>query len=219
MTHCLMGGEKVDLSERQEKIIEIVKENGPITGEKIATRLNLTRATLRPDLAILTMAGFLDARPRVGYFYTGKTGSELLTEKIKKYKIKDFYSVPVVVEENASVYDAISTMFLEDIGTLFVVDQHSCLTGVLSRKDLLRASIGNQNLNTLPVHIIMTRMPNITVCRMDDLLICAAQNLIDKQIDGLPVVQDTENGLEVIGRVTKTTITRVFVELVTNDDI
>lgn len=72
---------QLELSERQKKIVEIVKENGPITGEHIADRLDLTRATLRPDLAILTMAGFLEARPRVGYFYTGKTGSELLTEK------------------------------------------------------------------------------------------------------------------------------------------
>lgn len=209
----------MDLSERQETIIQIVKENGPITGEKIAGQLNLTRATLRPDLAILTMAGFLDARPRVGYFYTGKTGSELLTEQIKKYKIKDYYSVPVVVREHASVYDAISTMFLEDIGTLFVVDEHACLIGVLSRKDLLRASIGNQDLNKLPVHIIMTRMPNITVCHMDDRLISAAQKLIDKQIDGLPVVTKTDQGLEVIGRITKTTMTRVFVELVMNDNV
>src|SRR5690625_5764618 len=68
------------------------------------------------------MAGFLDARPRVGYFYTGKTGSELLTEKVKKYKVKDFQSVPVVVKEDTSLYDAISTMFLGDVGTLFVVD-------------------------------------------------------------------------------------------------
>lgn len=219
MSHCMVGGEKVELSERQEKIIQIVKENGPITGEKIAARLHLTRATLRPDLAILTMAGFLDARPRVGYFYTGKTGSELLTEKIKKFTIKDYHSIPVVIQENASVYDAISTMFLEDVGTLFVVDENSCLTGVLSRKDLLRASIGNQDLNAIPVHIIMTRMPNITVCQTDDLLIDAARKLIDKQIDGLPVVQETKYGLEVIGRITKTTITRVFVELVTNDDI
>ena len=66
----------MELSERQEKIVEIVKDNGPITGEKIAEKLGLTRATLRPDLAILTMAGFLDARPRVGYFYTGKSSNE-----------------------------------------------------------------------------------------------------------------------------------------------
>lgn len=204
----------MELSNRQEQIISIVRENGPITGEHIAQQLNLTRATLRPDLAILTMAGFLDARPRVGYFYTGKTGTELLTERIKKFKVYEYQSVPVVVKEDASVYDAISTMFLEDVGTLFVVDQHSCLTGVLSRKDLLRASIGNQDLDAIPVHIIMTRMPNITVCYRNDLLIDAAKKLIDKQIDGLPVLKDSEKGLEVIGRITKTTITKVFVELI-----
>ncbi|HLQ71851.1 MAG TPA: helix-turn-helix transcriptional regulator [Bacillota bacterium] len=209
----------MDLSNRQEKIIEIVKASGPITGENIAENLNLSRATLRPDLAILTMAGFLDARPRVGYFYTGKTGSELLTEAIKKYKVSEYQSVPVVVKEDASVYDAITTMFLEDIGTLFVVNSHACLTGVLSRKDLLRASIGNQDLNNIPVHIIMTRMPNITVCRRNDLLVDAAKKLIGKQIDGLPVVKDTEDGLQMVGRITKTTITKVFVELIMDENI
>ncbi|HLR03859.1 MAG TPA: helix-turn-helix transcriptional regulator [Virgibacillus sp.] len=209
----------MDLSKRQEKIIEIVKTSGPITGEKIAENLSLSRATLRPDLAILTMAGFLDARPRVGYFYTGKTGSELLTETIKKYKVSEYQSIPVVVKEDASVYDAVTTMFLEDVGTLFVVNDNACLIGVLSRKDLLRASIGNQDLNVVPVHIIMTRMPNITICRRDDLLVDAAKKLIDKQIDGLPVVKDTENGLQMVGRITKTTITKAFVELIVDDNI
>ncbi|WP_404453478.1 helix-turn-helix transcriptional regulator [Oceanobacillus kapialis] len=209
----------MELSKRQERIIEIVKENGPITGENIAEELHLTRATLRPDLAILTMAGFLDARPRVGYFFTGKTGSELLTERIKKFKVQQYQHVPIVVKESVSVYDAISTMFLEDVGTLFVVDEQSCLTGVLSRKDLLRASIGQQDLNAIPVHIIMTRMPNITVCRKEDLLIDVAMKLMNKQIDGIPVVRDVDAGLEVIGRITKTTITKVFVELITNDQV
>ncbi|MFB4166502.1 helix-turn-helix transcriptional regulator [Virgibacillus sp. JSM 102003] len=209
----------MELSNRQEQIIVIVKENGPITGENIAEHLGLTRATLRPDLAILTMAGFLDARPRVGYFYTGKTGTELLTEKIKQFKVQEYQSVPIVVKEDASVYDAISTMFLEDVGTLFVVDGNACLIGVLSRKDLLRASIGNQDLNAVPVHIIMTRMPNITVCYREDLMIDAAKKLIDKQIDGLPVIKDTENGLEIVGRITKTTITKAFVELIMDEHL
>lgn len=76
---------EIELTKRQDRIIEIVKENGPITGEQIAERLNLTRATLRPDLSILTMSGYLDARPRVGYFYTGKSGNQLLTESLQKY--------------------------------------------------------------------------------------------------------------------------------------
>ena len=203
----------MELSKRQEHIIEIVKGNGPITGEHIADQLNLTRATLRPDLAILTMAGFLDARPRVGYFYTGKTGMQLLTENLQKIYVKDYQSIPVVVNESVSVYDAIVTMFLEDVGTLFVVDKDLILVGVLSRKDLLRASIGKQELTTLPVNIIMTRMPNITMCSREDLLIDVAKKLIDKQIDGLPVVKETEKGFEVIGRVTKTNITRALVAL------
>ena len=203
----------IELSKRQEQILEIVKGNGPITGEHIADRLSLTRATLRPDLAILTMAGFLDARPRVGYFYTGKTGVQLLTDNLQKLFVKDYQSIPVVVNENVSVYDAIVTMFLEDVGTLFVVDSHSRLVGVLSRKDLLRASIGKQELTTLPVNIIMTRMPNLTICHRDDLLIDVAKKLIDKQIDSIPVVKDVDNGYEVIGRITKTNITRALVTL------
>lgn len=203
----------LELNKRQDLILQIVKENGPITGEHIAEKLNLTRATLRPDLAILTMAGYLDARPRVGYFYTGKSGDQLLSEKLQKILVSEYQSIPVVVNENVSVYDAIVTMFLEDVGTLFVVDQNSILAGVLSRKDLLRASLGNQELSALPVNIIMTRMPNITVCRKEDLLTDVARKLIDRQIDAIPVIKETEAGFEVIGRITKTSITRAFVSL------
>ncbi|MDA3130730.1 helix-turn-helix transcriptional regulator [Aliibacillus thermotolerans] len=204
----------IELTGRQERILNIVKDSGPITGEQIAEKLSLTRATLRPDLAILTMAGFLDARPRVGYFYTGKTGTQLLTEKIKKLTVKEYQSIPVVVEESSSVYDAIVTMFLEDVGTLFVVDKNSLLVGVLSRKDLLRASIGKQELESMPVSVIMTRMPNITMCEKDDSIIDVASKLIEKQIDALPVVKKRgEQEYEVIGRITKTNMTKVLVDI------
>ncbi|TFD92527.1 helix-turn-helix transcriptional regulator [Jeotgalibacillus sp. R-1-5s-1] len=204
---------KIELNKRQSEILRIVKADGPITGEQIADRLHLTRATLRPDLAILTMAGFLDARPRVGYFYTGKSGTQLLTENLKKLYVKDYQSMPVVVQDNVSVYDAICHMFLEDVGTLFVLDQKGMLSGVLSRKDLLRASIGQQDLTSLPVNVIMTRMPNVTYCEQDDMLVSVAAKLIEKQIDSLPVVRKTEKGYEVFGRITKTNITKAFVSL------
>lgn len=211
---CRKGGEyKLELNERQRKILDITKEQGPITGEQIAEKLNVTRATLRPDLAILTMSGFLDARPRVGYFYTGKTPSKLLIEQIKKMVVKTYQSIPVVIQENSSAYDAICAMFLEDVGTLFVVNYESILTGALSRKDLLRASIGNQDLKSIPVSVIMSRMPNITTCKSTDLVMDVAKLLINRQIDGLPVVKETERGLEVIGRITKTNVTKAFMEL------
>jgi CBS domain-containing protein len=202
---------RIELSKRQEKILEIVKENGPITGELIADQLHLTRATLRPDLAILTMTGYLEARPRVGYYYTGKTDTQFLSDELKKLLVRDYQSIPIVISVKVSVYDAITTMFLEDVGTLFVVDDQSYLVGVLSRKDLLRASIGNQELTSIPVNMIMTRMPNITVCRQDDLILDVANALIDRQIDALPVVKESEKGLEVIGRITKTNMTKILV--------
>jgi CBS domain-containing protein len=160
------------------------------------------------------MSGFLDARPRVGYFYTGKTSSQLVMEKVKKMMVKDYQSIPVVVHEATSAYDAICSMFLEDVGTLFVVNKEGYLSGALSRKDLLRASLGNQDLTSIPVSIIMSRMPNISVCEGTDLVVDVAKRLIERQIDGLPVVKKTPNGLEVVGRMTKTNVTKAFKELV-----
>ena len=209
----------MELNKRQTEIFEIVKADGPITGEQIAERLKLARATIRPDLAILTMAGFLDARPRVGYFYSGKRPVQSVADSMTGMKVRDFQSIPVVVEENISVYDAICQMFLEDVGTLFVVDQSSFLTGVLSRKDLLRTSLGNNELEKIPVHVIMTRMPNITYCEKQDTLLHAAKKMIDQQIDSLPVVNDNGEGLEVVGRITKTNITAAFLSLADDHEL
>ncbi|MGL6145498.1 MAG: transcriptional repressor CcpN, partial [Macrococcoides caseolyticum] len=61
------------------------------------------------------------------------------------------------------------------------------------------------------------RMPNISVCVQDDLLIYAANLLIEKQIDSLPVVQKSGQHYEVTGRITKTTITRAFVSLIEDE--
>lgn len=204
------------LSKRQQEILEIVKEDGPITGKQIAEKLSLTRATLRPDLAILTMAGNLDAKPRVGYFYNPQSEARQNAASLAKQIVNNYKAHPIVVQKSASVYDAIVQIFLEDVGTLYAVDKDGLLAGVISRKDLLRAAIGNNNLEELPVSVIMTRMPNIVTVQYNETLLDAAKKLIHNHIDSLPVVRevDEENHLyEVIGRITKTTITRAYVEL------
>ncbi|WP_342389334.1 helix-turn-helix transcriptional regulator [Salinicoccus bachuensis] len=203
----------MELNERQEKILKIVKQHGPITGSKIAEQLSLTRATLRPDLAILTMSGYLDARPRVGYFYTGKESEEVMTSKIRNILVSEVQSVPILIKEDTSIYEAVVKMFLEDVGTLYAIDNNKALAGVISRKDLLRGTMGSNDIEKTPVSVIMTRKPNITICYPNDLLIYAANQLIEKQIDSLPVVEERDGIDQVIGRITKTTITRVFVNL------
>ncbi len=208
----------MELSKRQEAILEIVKKEGPITGEQIAERLSLTRATLRPDMAILTMAGLLEARPRVGYYYSGKTPGKVIAEKLHRIKVGEVKSVPVVVSEHCSVYDAVVTMFIEDVGTLIVVREGGILEGVISRKDLLKTTLGGQDIHKLPVGVVMTRMPNVITVGPDDSVWVAAKKLITHEVDALPVVRPVEEGdknkdLEVIGRLSKTNITRLFVEL------
>ncbi|NHM27358.1 helix-turn-helix transcriptional regulator [Desulfofundulus sp. TPOSR] len=208
----------MELSKRQEAILEIVKKEGPITGEQIAERLSLTRATLRPDMAILTMAGLLEARPRVGYYYSGKTPNKVIAEKLHRIKVGEVKSIPVVVSEHCSVYDAVVTMFIEDVGTLIVVREGGILEGVISRKDLLKITLGGQDIHKLPVGVVMTRMPNVITVGPDDSVWLAAKKLITHEVDALPVVRPVEGGdknkdLEVIGRLSKTNITRLFVEL------
>lgn len=165
----------IKLTKRQDEILKIVKESGPITGQQIAEKLSLTRAALRPDLAILTMAGNLDARPRVGYFFNHNHEVKQQAEQFILRKVADYKAFPIVVEKSTSVYDAIVQLFLEDVGTLYAVDSDGYLAGVISRKDLLRTAIGNKDLQELPCSVIMTRMPNIITVTPDETLLEAAK--------------------------------------------
>jgi len=197
--------------------VDIVKKNEPITSEQIAEKLNLTRAALRPDLSILTMSGILDARPRVGYFFSGKPARNIISDKINNIKVDEIKAVPVVVKEESSVYDAIVTLFLTDVGTLFVVQEDGNLAGLVSRKDLLKIAIGNADIHKIPIGVIMTRMPNLVTVTQEESAYDAAQKIVDHQVDALPVVKIEQEGdrviYKVIGKVTKTTITKLFVEL------
>lgn len=206
------------ISKRQESILEIVSNYGPITGERIAEMLSLTRATLRPDLAILTMSGLLEARPRVGYFHTGKSRFRVVAEKLNSVIVDSVKSVPIVISEKSYVYDAVVTMFIEDVGTLFVVKEGGLLEGVISRKDLLKTTLGGHDIQKLPVKVVMTRMPNVVFTNPEETVWVAAKKLMAHEVDALPVVRkvalaDGSEGMEVVGRLSKTNITRLFVEL------
>jgi len=204
----------MQLNERQAKIMEIVKANGPITGESIAEQIGQTRASLRPDLAFLSQIGLLEARPRVGYIYKGMQNPFRTSEQIRQLLVKDYYSEPIVAKETDSVYDGIVSMFVNDMGTLFIVNDNMELEGIASRKDMLKTAIGKADIATLPIGVIMTRMPNIVVAYEEESLLDVAKRIIDRKIDGMPVVRPQENGkLKVVGRLTKTNITKAMVAL------
>lgn len=133
------------LTERQETILKIVRTNSPVTGQHIAEQLHVTRAALRSDLAILTMLGLIDARPKLGYFYTGNKEEDLLSRALTEINVTDYLSQPVVIDEKMTAYDAVIALFTEDVGTVFVTAAE-ILVGLVSRKDLLKAAMGNNDL-------------------------------------------------------------------------
>ncbi len=205
------------LSDRQKEIIRLVKENQPVTSECIAENLGVTRAALRADLAILTMTGILDARPKVGYVYSDKPRTNDVLEYINKIKVSEIMSKPAVISENTMVYDAIVYLFLNDVGTVFV-ENNGILVGAVSRKDFLKISIGGTDIHKVPVGIIMTRMPNIICGKKDDNAYEMAKKIIEHEIDSIPIVETIneigeKDQYKIIGKVSKTNITKLFVKM------
>lgn len=206
------------LSQRQREIIRIVKEGQPVTSEALAEKLGVTRAALRADLAILTMIGVLDARPKVGYIYVGEAYNTKILENISKVLVGEIMSKPVTVSEETTVYDAIVFLFLNDVGTLFV-ENNGRLVGAISRKDFLKNAIGGTDIHKVPVGVIMTRMPNIICGYPEDSAYSLAKKIIDHEIDSIPVVEKIEtegnekNQFKIIGKISKTNITKLFVKL------
>lgn len=205
----------MELTTRQKRISHIVEEQGPITGKLIAKQLNVTRAALRSDLAILTMAGILDARPKVGYYFLGRDHLNPVADKLETYTVKDIMSQAIVVQSKTSVHEATVTMFLEDVGTLLVGDE-GYLQGVISRKDLLRSIMGKNNEMEVPLTMIMTPVSKIIFAEKDEPVLAAAERLIDFEVDCLPVIVredgDDKGKYKIVGRLSKTNITRLFVE-------
>ena len=198
----------MELSKRQEEILSIINKNQPITGEVIASDLGLSRSTLRTDLEVLTRLGYLEAKPKVGYIIKSRQNTYY-----KDRKVEDVMSVAIVINERSSLHDAIVNIFLEDVGSLFVKGEKG-LTGIISRKDIVKAMVGGVDLHSMPVSMIMTRMPNVITLEADSLVSEAVYKLVNHKIDSLPVVEHKDSNVNIVGRFTKTNATRLFYEII-----
>ncbi|MEK4853702.1 helix-turn-helix transcriptional regulator [Paenibacillus sp. FSL H7-0756] len=209
----------IELTTRQLQIIEIVKKRAPITGDQIAESLGLSRPTIRGDLSILVMLEYVDAKPKVGYFPGTKAAARHNSRGLlQDTKVSDIQSIPVIIRENTTIQDAVVTLFLQDVGTLIICSSDGKLTGVASRKDFLKVTLGNPGAVTMPVSMVMTRQPKVVTVSPDDTVLDAAQRMIVHEVDSLPVVvsgsgEGSDAGLDVVGRLTKTSIVKLFLEL------
>lgn len=205
------------LSERQEQIIQLVKDYQPVSGEKISELMDVSRATLRSDLSFLTLAGILQATPKIGYTYAGSDLETFFFFKTFDTKVNEIMIPPLLINQNTSIRDAITNLFIYDVGSLYVVDEEKLLLGVLSRKDLLRASL-NSDIDNTPVVVCMTRIPHIKVCEKNINILEAATILQDFEVDSLPVVEE-ENHKKVIGKITKSRLLNYITQQARNAEL
>ena len=116
----------------------------------------------------------------------------------------DIMTSPVLVTSDSYIQDAIITLFMYDADVIYVIDEDKLLLGIMSRKDLLRASL-NSNIASTPVAVCMTRMPHIKTCHKNMNILEAAVLLQDYAIDSLPIV-DEKNERQILGSVTKSAL-------------
>ena len=199
----------MDLTERQKKILIMLKEKSLLSGDEIAQNLNITKSALRTDFSILTTLKLITSKQNKGYSYNNKCTT---------IKVRDCMSPQNSIDIRTSVYDAIIHLFNYDLGTLVVVENEK-LVGIISRKDLLKAALNKKNIEKIPVSMIMTRMPNIVHCFEDDNIIEAIEKLIKHEIDSLPVLRKEKGKLSLVGRFTKTNVTKLFYQELKNKSI
>lgn len=118
----------------------------------------------------------------------------------------------IIVFPKTSILDATTSLFMYDSGSLYVTQEETGdLVGLVSRKDLLRSLINNQD-NSLSIAVIMTRMPNIIVSYPEMTILEAGRLLTQHEVDSLPVVEN-KNSKKVIGKISKTRIMQHFIKM------
>lgn len=202
----------MNLSERQYKIINIIRMNDPITGEKIAKLLGVTRSALRTDFSFLIKSEVIKSKTKIGYSLNPK---KLDNSPLKNLNVTKFLGEALILSKKATIHDGIVEIFTKDSGTIYITNG-DLLCGVVSRKDLLKAAIGGMDLTTLPISLIMSRMPNIHFCTTNATLFEAAEIIVKKEVDSLPVVEYSEElkGYKIVGKISKTDLSKVLFETI-----
>ncbi|MEQ3457487.1 CBS domain-containing protein [Enterococcus cecorum] len=200
----------MELSPRQQQILDIVKAQQPLSGEKIAEELGISRATLRSDLSFLTLAGILQAAPKIGYTYAGSQIESFLFDETFHTAISELMVPPLLIEQSTPIREAITNLFMYNVRAIFVVDEQKMLIGTLNQKDLLRGSLTTSNDQT-PVAVCMTRLANVVTVTPEMNILEVAQLMIQHDTEALAVV-DKKNSRKIIGKITKSRILAYIVE-------
>ena len=93
-------------------------------------------------------------------------------------------------EQDQSLCDAARLMVDEDVSALVVTDEEGCLMGILSRTDLMRALLTDQEWENRPVRHYM--VGEVVTAGPHATLLEVAKLLLEHQIHRVVVVKDEE---------------------------
>ena len=197
----------MQLTDRQSEILSLLRTQSPMTGEAIAAHLGVAVPTIRVDLRVLSALELLDSRPKVGYSYQQAPTATLAT---MDEAVATIMLPATTIRQDTTLEAAVTKMFLADVGSLYVVDEAEALVGLISRKDLLRASFTSRDSDSLVASVAMTRMPNVVTVTPDTTIQAASKLLLQHDVDSLPVVAEADPK-HAIGKITKNRIFAYFV--------
>jgi CBS domain-containing protein len=89
---------------------------------------------------------------------------------------------------DAPLIDAVTKMVEHDISSLVVTDAEGCLAGIITRNDVLRGYLANDDWQHLPVGDYMTK--DVVTVAPEDLLATVANLLLAHHIHRVVVVRD-----------------------------
>jgi acetoin utilization protein AcuB len=139
--------------------------------------------------------------------------------------VQDTMTTPVItLPPDAPFQEALKLMKTRKIRRIPIVDKHDKLVGIVSERDLLQASPSsatslniwemNYLLSKLLVHDVMTK--SVVTVTPHTMLQDAATLMMKHKIGGLPVVGADQ---EVVGVITETDIFKVFVDLLSTEQM
>lgn len=127
--------------------------------------------------------------------------------KVEKY----MSHAPVTIRDNTVYSEAFNIMNEKDLHHLPVVNKKDEVIGILTRRDLQLAA---QHFREAPVEVSDVMHTPVETISPDESLLEAARQMIEKQIGGLPVLDDKG---KMVGILTETDLFRLLIDLLSKD--
>ena len=186
----------------QSLIYDIVLDRQPVDWGTLVGYFELDENTVRNEVENLIKMHRIDERDGLLYIYSFDG---------KYCKVEEVMMVARSMDVSGTLGYVVNTVFLEDVD-FFIITENDFLAGVVSKKDIIKKAVIEKVDLSTPVGEIMTSMPNVFYVNRDEKIAIATNMLLQNDLDFLPVVERTLDGLRVAGIFNKSVVARLYLE-------